>query len=264
MRRRRNFFRSAPRSRAPTPICGRRLRRVDSVMWHGTHPEQSRLINDAVRNLEDGSTFFKTTSRSADTGRPATRLERQQGPAARAFPFGNLNDRSSVCVQVSAMLAVQEATFIWKTRQRWDQTPMAWRHGLVAELPRRRKPQSVAVYFNSPSLLSLDPEQLAQVVRDSFSRRIRNPKKYPTTLSDSSSTFVGARSSNAIQDVDGSDIPNAAPVDRVSPIEPSSGHLFRLSSRSGLGERSGSCPAVAAIVAAPSFGARSDRHIRRH
>jgi len=86
MRRRRNFFRSAPRSRAPTPICGRRLRRVDSVMWHGTHPEQSRLINDAVRNLEDGSTFFKTTSRSADTGRPATRLERQQGPALRTLP----------------------------------------------------------------------------------------------------------------------------------------------------------------------------------
>ncbi|WP_172623944.1 hypothetical protein [Octadecabacter sp. SW4] len=54
-------------------------------MWHGIRPEQSRLINDAIRNLEDCSTFFKITSRSADTGRPAIRLKRQQGPATCKF-----------------------------------------------------------------------------------------------------------------------------------------------------------------------------------
>jgi len=43
-------------------------------------PGQLRLIDDAVRSLENRSTFLKITSRSADTGRPATRLERQQGP----------------------------------------------------------------------------------------------------------------------------------------------------------------------------------------
>jgi len=58
---------------------------VVSVMWHGIRPEQSRLINDAIRNLEDCSTFFKITSRSADTGRPAIRLKRQQGPATCKF-----------------------------------------------------------------------------------------------------------------------------------------------------------------------------------
>ena len=53
---------------------------------------------------------------------------------------------------------------------------MAWRHGLVAELPRRRQPQSVAVYLKSPSLFSLDPIQLAKVICNSFARRVRNPK----------------------------------------------------------------------------------------
>ena len=96
--------------------------------------------------------------------------------AVRAFPVGKSNDRSSVCVQVSALTTVLEATFISKVRQRWNQTPMAWIYRLIAELPRRRQPQSVAGYFNSPSLFSLDPKQFAKVIRNSFSGRVFDPK----------------------------------------------------------------------------------------
>ena len=93
-------------------------------------------------------------------------------PALQAFQFGNLNDRSLVCAKV----LVQATTFIWKVRQRWNKTPMAWSYRPIAKLPRCGQPKSIAVNLNGPSLFIFDPEKFAKVICDSFSGCVVNPK----------------------------------------------------------------------------------------
>ena len=103
-------------------------------------PGQLRLIDDAVRSLENRSTFLKITSRSADTGRPATRLERQQGPPSlrrsRLQRNGGVNFMSQTGFECP----------VWRHRlQRSNECPAGASRCCVSNHPegqRRQSPRS--------------------------------------------------------------------------------------------------------------------------